>query len=292
MSQALSVRSAQAVLRPFSAMPDFDAVVLPALRKIPFFREASDEEISRSHEAYQRGDLRGLLDTWRAVASPTRGAVTGLYGVIYEHIGRLPPALNRLSVLATMRAILQAGVRFRETLRPATRAALHSEFPWLERRHLHIPPGWSPHLDFPAAFGTFLDAGSLDDARARWQLCAALNEVQQSVYSADLARRFRMPELLRQSEREAELALNYFGHWSPPATAALWRQCILVLDALNAVVLAMTCSPRGPLIMLRTLLTALSGRGAAEWRHFLAGLEQPQPLLPPPQPGPGPARSR
>jgi hypothetical protein len=282
-SQALSVRSSQAPTRPFPAMPDFDAVILPALKKIPFFREASDEEISRSYATYQRGDIFGLIDTWRAIASPTRGTVTGAYGFIYDHVGRLPPALNRLSVLATMRAILQAGVRFRETLRPATRAALQKEFPWLERRHLHIPPGWAPRLSFPAAFGAFLDSGSLDDARARWQLCAGLNEVQQAVYSADMARRFRMPELLKQSEREAELAVNYFGHWSPPATAALWRQCILVLDGLNAAVLAMTCSPRGPLIMLRTLLTALSGRGAAEWHHFLVGLDQPQPLLPPPQ---------
>lgn len=278
MSTLPSRAAAQA--RPFREMPDFDAKVLPALRELPFFREASEAEIGASYAAYARGDIAALLETWRAVASPTRGSMTGFYGVIYEHVGRLPPLLNRLSVLATMRAVLSAGVRFRETLRPATRAALQTEFPWLESRHLHIPPGWSPRFEFPDAFGSFLDSGSLDDARARWQLCAALNEVQQSAYSADLARRFRLPELSRQSEREAELAQNYFRHWSPPATAALWRQCILVLDALNAAVLAMTCSTRGPLILLRTLLTALSGRGAVEWRHFVTGLEEPQLLLP------------
>lgn len=266
--------------RPFQEMPDFDAEVLPALRELPFFREASEAEVRASFAAYERGDVTALLDTWRAIASPTRGSLTGFYGFIYEHVGRLPPSLNRLSVLATMRAVLSAGVRFRERLRPGTRAALQSEFPWLESRHVHIPPGWSPHLDFPAAFASFLESGSLDDARARWQLCAALNEVQQSAYSADLARRFRLPEMLKQAEREAELAHHYFRHWSPPATSALWRQCLVVLDGLNAAVLAMTCSTRGPLILVRTLLTALSGRGAAQWQHFVAGLDQPQLLLP------------
>lgn len=282
MATALSLRTPSALARSFGAMPDFEQTVLPALRRIPFFRLATEEEISRSYAAYAAGDIPGLLRTWRAVASPTRAEVPGLYGALYRHVGRLPLALTRLSVLSTMRAILQAGVRFRQGLRPATLQALQTEFPWLEHRHEHIPAGWAPRMDFPDSFRTFLDSEDLDDARARWQLCAALNEVQQSVYTDDLAVRFRMPELRQQSAREHALACNYFAHWSPAATPALWRQCILILDALNAAVLAVTCSPRGPLIMLGALLDSLLGRGRGQWSRFVTGLNEPQLLLPPP----------
>lgn len=273
---------------PFSAMARFDEELLPALRQIRFFRLATAEEVDASYAAYETsratGDAGILLDTWGRVAVPTRATLSGVAALIYESVGMLPQGLRRLAVLATLRAVLRAGERFRAGLSPEIALALHSEFPWLQNRHLHIPGGYAPRFEFPAAFATFLQGGSLDDARARWQLCAALNEVQQSIYSADMARRCRLPELLQQSEREAELARNYFAHFSPPATRELWRQCIVLLDALNAAVLAMTCSLRGPLIVAGSALASLRPGQRGGWRRFVSGLSAPQLLLLPPAP--------
>ena len=89
---------------------------------------------------------------------------------------------------------------------------MEQDFPWLRGRHEHIPRGHTPAFEFPEVFGSFLQAGTLDDARVRWQLATALNEVQQASYSAFFARRFDLPEIARHGEREAELARNYFGH--------------------------------------------------------------------------------
>lgn len=267
---------------PRDGMPDFDTRILPALQRLPCFRLATAEEINSSYAAYARHDIDGLLDAWRQHASPTRGQLRGLAAWLYGSVGTLPLVLRQLSVLATLRAVLRAGERFRQTLKPATHAALQRDFPWLEGRHPHIPPGWAPHFDFPDLFREFLDSGSLDDACVRWQLCAALNEVQQCCYSRDLATRFQLPALLQQADRERALALNYFAHQAPAVTIALWRQCILVLDGLNAAVLQMTCSPRGPVILMRSLLDAWRVWPVRPWQQFLDGLQRPQPLLLPP----------
>lgn len=271
---------------PFDAMPGFDREILPDLRRLPFFRLVTEDEVDASYVAYQDcvrgGDARPLLAAWQRVATPTRAQITGLSATIYESVGILPRPLRRLAVLATLRAVLQAGVRFRLGLAPDLRALLQTDFPWLEHRHMHIPPGWAPHFSFPPAFARFLQAGTLEDGRARWQLCAALNEVQQSVYSADMARRCALPELQQQSDREAELARSYFAHSSPPASRELWRQCLILLDALNAAVLAMTCSPRGPLIVLGAALASLLPSQRRQWARFAEGLTAPQWLLPVP----------
>lgn len=265
----------------FDGMPDFDATLLPSMSRQPFFRHATDAEIDASYAAYQTGDVDALLSAWRQVALPTRAHITGLSALIYESVGTLPQALRRLAVLATLRSVLAAGVRFRAGLRPDVRRLLETEFPWLEQRHQHIPPGFAPHFDFPPEFARFLESGSLDDARVRWQICAALNEVQQCIYSADMAQRCRLPELLQQSEREADLARNYFAHASPQVSRRLWLQCIVILDALNAAVLAMTCSLRGPLIVLGAALASVRQPARGQWPRFAAGLAQPQFLLPP-----------
>jgi len=265
----------------FAGMPDFDQVVLPQVSRLRFFRLVPDEEVDASYAAYQIGDIDRLIAAWRALAQPTRAEITGFAALIYQSVGTLPGPLRRLAVLSTLRAVLAAGVRFRSGLRSDVQACLAREFPWLEHRHLHIPPGFTPHFDFPEAFSRFLQSGTLDDARVRWQICAALNEVQQCVYSAEMAERCRLPELMRQSEREAELARNYFAHASPNVGRELWRQCIVVLDALNAAVLAMTCSLRGPLIVARSAWACIPRRDRGQWARFVTGLAEPQALLSP-----------
>ena len=266
----------------FDGMPDFDAQILKRLQRLRFFRAPTDREVDASFAAYQSGDVGRLLRTWNEAAQPTRAHIAGLSSLIYASVGTLPRPLRRLAVLATLRAVLAAGVRFRAGLRPAVRSLLETDFPWLEGRHPHIPAGFTPHFDFPAEFATFLQSGSLDDARARWQLCAAINEVQQSRYSSEMAVRCRLPELNQQADREADLARNYFAHAAPPATRDLWRQCIVILDALNAAVLDLTCSTRGPLIVWRAALASLRTDGREQWPRFVAGLAQPQRLLPHP----------
>src|SRR5262249_6289866 len=120
----------------------------------------------------------------------------------------------------------------------------------------------------------------LDDARARWQICAGLNEVQQQWYSRHAAERFGVPELVQHGARERQLATNYFSHWAPPATRALWRQCILMLDALNAATFDLLCrGARGA--MVRHALLGMLTRDD-EWRAFVAALGRPQWLMPPP----------
>jgi hypothetical protein len=263
------------VPRVYDAPPGRDADLAAALGARPFFRLVTDEEVTRSYEAYRSGSPAHLVDEWARVAEPTRAAL-GAYGPFYRRARLLPSEWNGLAFVASLRAVLTAGQAFRKTLQTQTQRALAIEFPWLEHRHEHVPPGWTPPLAFPAELARFLEAGDLDDARARWQLLAALNEVQQCHYSASLVTTFGLPELGEHAARERALALNYLAHWSPAATPALFRQCLIVLDALNATVFEMMCRahPR------QMILHSVFGR-RAEWRAFVAGLKTPQRLVPP-----------
>lgn len=261
----------------YDGAPDFDRALLPELWALPHFRLATAEEIDRSYAAYCAADFAALCDLWCAIAAPTR-ATLGRLTFLYDRARFAPARANGLVFLATVRAVLRAGEALRAQLSPPARAALTTEFPWLERRHEHIPPGWTPPFHFPSLFGRFLEAGSLDDTRARWQLCCALNEVQQQHYSRHAAARFGVPALARHAARERELALNYFAHWAPPATRELWRQCLLVLDGLNAATFALLCQ-EAPAAFVGRAALGLATRGG-EWRAFLADLERPQWLLP------------
>jgi hypothetical protein len=261
--------------------PGFASETLPRLRALPLFREATPDEIDRSYEAYLGGDTARLLAAWAAHAEPVRAALPPWNERAYRRAGLLPRRANGMLFLVTSRAVLAAGERFRARLRPRTAAALR--FPWLLGRHEHVPPGYTPPLEFPREIDAWVDRDPLDEARARWQLLAALNEVQQSSYSHHLAALFRLPELERQAERERELARNYFAHWSPPATRALWAQAMYLLDAMNASVFHLVClSPARSAIAARSLLGAVAH--GDEWRAFVAGLERPQRLLQPPSP--------
>ena len=113
----------------------------------------------------------------------------------------------------------------------------------------------------------------------RWQLCAALNEVQQQRYSRHAAERFGVPELARHGARERELAVNYFSHWAPHVTRELWRQCIFVLDGLNAATFDLLCNRAPRRVRAPRAGGDRSTRGA-EWRAFVDGLEKPQWLMP------------
>lgn len=257
----------------------FDAALLPRLRALPLYRLAGDEEIDRSYEAYRGGDFAALCDVWCRVAQPTRADLGGLTW-LYDRAGWAPARANGLTFLATVRAVLRAGERFRARLSARTQQALLTEFPWLERRHEHIPDGWTPPFEFPDELRLFIDALGLDDARVRWQLVCGLNEVQQQHYSRHAAERFGVPELALHAARERELAINYFSHWAPPATRELWRQCLLVLDGLNAATFDLLCN-RAPAAFIAHAMTGMVTR-RAEWRAFVAGLRRPQWLMPVP----------
>jgi hypothetical protein len=251
--------------------------LLPQVAAIPFFRLATDEEIDRSYEAYLALDFEKLCDAWCAVAQPTR-AELGALTKFYDRARWAPARANGLAFLATVRALLRGGEKFRARLSARTQEALAQDFPWLEKRHRHIPDGWAPPFKFPDEFRLFIDALAVDDARARWQLCCGLNEVQQHWYSRHAAERFGVPELLRHGARERQLAVNYFSHWAPGATRELWRQCIIMLDGLNAATFDLICNhARGA--MMRHAVAGMLTRGA-EWRAFVSGLDQPQWLMP------------
>jgi hypothetical protein len=263
---------------PFDGCSDFETRILPALMAQPFFRLATEDEVRYSYEAYRTGDPSRLVKVWQIAAEPTRASL-GAYGPFYRRARLLPSIWNGLAFLASLRAVLAAGERFRATLTPELRRALATTFPWLEHRHEHVPPGWTPELIFPPALTAFLD-GPTAEARARWQLVAALNEVQQASYSSSLVATFGLPELAAHAARERELAVNYFGHWSPPATLALWRQCLYLLDALNAAVFEMMCRALPGHMVAHSVVGALARR--EEWRAFTDGLLRPQRLLPVP----------
>lgn len=262
--------------RSYDGMADFEQRILPQLQAMPCFRAPGADELTRSYRAYLTGDPVELLKVWQEVSSPLRARLVGVAGLLYARDRLVPGRLGGLAFLQVMRAVLRAGERFRERLAPATRAALLDDFPWLAERHQHIPPGPAPALEFPPFFSEFLEAGDVDDARARWQLLVALNEVEQSSYSSHLGRRLGLEELERHAARERELAVNYLGHWSPPASERLWRQVIQVLDGLNAAVFEVACARAGFDLMARALASAVRG---VEWPAFRAGLDRPQRML-------------
>jgi hypothetical protein len=265
--------------RPAEPERSFEVGLLPRLAAIPFFRLASDEEVDRSYDAYCAGDFDKLCDVWREVAQPTR-ANLGSLTKFYDRARWAPSRANGLAFLATVRAVLRAGEKFRKKLSARTQEALAKDFPWLERRHQHVPDGWTPPFKFPDELRLFIDALAVDDARVRWQLCAGLNEVQQHWYSIHAAERFAVPELVKHGARERQLAVNYFSHWAPPASRELWRQCIVLLDGLNAATFELLChQQRGA--MVRHAFMGMVTRGA-EWRAFVTALDEPQWLMPTP----------
>ena len=59
--------------------------------------------------------------------------------------------------------MLRAGEQFRARLRPEIRRILQTEFPYLERRHEHVPDGTTHAFEFPRSFASFIETGTLDD---------------------------------------------------------------------------------------------------------------------------------
>jgi hypothetical protein len=254
----------------------FEALLAPRMRSMSCFREPTDEEVERSYAAWCSGDVELLLRTWQEVAEPTRARVPWPSSWFYRHLGLGPRSINAVSFLITVRAALRAGERFRERVSAPTRRAIALDFPWMEHRHEHIPDGFTPVIEFPDVFTAFIDAPDLEDARARWQLCAVINEIQQCHYSRFAAGLFRLPELLRHAERERELAICYAAHWSPGCTIELWRQCLWVLDALNAEVFDWVNRNTARMVW-EAARSSIAGRG--EWEAFVAGLEVAQRLM-------------
>ncbi|PRP97474.1 hypothetical protein ENSA5_33670 [Enhygromyxa salina] len=267
----------------FEAVPDLDARLLVELRAMPYFRVATAEEIDASFTAYAAGDIEGLIREWARVAEPSRATLPPMMAWAYARAGMGPRVVNASLFLESLRAVLRAGERFREGLSAEVQAALRVEFPYLERRHEHVPEGETPSFEFPGVFAEFIEWGTLDDSRARWQLAVGLNEVQQCCYSDYAAGLFGLPELRRHAERERALARNYFGHWAPRCTKELWRETIYVLDALNAATFELVCTQLIPRAMAPTRLLGSRSR-REQWRAFVAGLETPQWLLPVPGP--------
>jgi hypothetical protein len=265
--------------RPAEGERSFDAGLLVRVRRIPFFRLASDDEIDGSWAAYRSGDFAALVDQWRRLAQPTR-ADLGKLTALYDRARLAPARANGLAFLATIRAVLVAGQALRDRLSTRTQETLAHDFPWLERRHEHVPPGYTPEFAFPDEFRLFIDALSVEDARVRWQLCCGLNEVQQAWYSTHAAERFSVPELVRHGARERLLGINYFSHWAPSVTRELWRQCLIMLDALNAATFDMICNRQAGAIIRHALFGMVTRR--QEWRAFVAGLATPQWTLPVP----------
>jgi hypothetical protein len=263
--------------RTFESRPDLDATILPQLRALPYFREATRAEIDASFAAYVAGDPDELCRTWVHIAEPTRASMPAAFAWAYAHAGKAPRLINATVFLDSLCATLAAGERFRARLSPAVHHVMHAEFPWLEHRHEHVPRADTPSFEFPEVFREYIEWGDLDDSRARWQLAVCLNEVQQACYSDFAAQLFRLPELHRHAARERELARNYLGHAAPRCTIDLWRETIHVLDALNAATFEFVCSKLLPGAMTRVIGT----RASARWRAFVANLDVPQQLLDP-----------
>jgi hypothetical protein len=262
---------------PYGGMPEFDSRILPRLARIPFFRLAPASEIDGPYHAYSSGQFDRLISVWKSDCAPTRADVTGPAGAVYRRARLLPRPVARMSFLATLRAVLAAGRDFFDRqLKPETARAIRAQFSYLERRHEHIPPGWTPPLRFPPEFALWVDESTLDIAKARFQLAAALNEVQQHASSLHLADLMDLPEVRRHAERERQMALAYLAHWAPAATRDLFAQSIHILDALNAAVFEMACKERALSFPARTLWSALSSRG--EWAAFVRGMDRPQAL--------------
>jgi hypothetical protein len=251
--------------------PDFEKRILPQLVAIPCWRSPTDEEIGQSFAAYQRG-AEPLIECWSRVASPIRANPDGLGGAFYRRARLLPRSLNQMTFLATIRAVLAAGRHFFDhQLRPESARAIRESFSFLERRHEHVPPGWAPRFHFPRAFVEFVDGESVERAKIRFFVIAAINEVQQHVYSLHLAETLGLPDLRRHAALERAMAIQYLAAWSPPATEKLWRQCLHALDGLNAAVFATVLHEQRLAFPASALLHGLSA--AREWRAFVAGLD-------------------
>jgi hypothetical protein len=260
----------------YDGMPDFDERVLTGLRNNRFFRLAPDAEIDAAYAAY--GDVDRLLAAWRTTADPTRAILPDYNKSAFAKAYLAPNLVNGLAFVVTTRAAIQAGKRFRQRFVPAVRAALERDFPWLENRHQHIPDGWAPQCEFPTAIDPFFNDAGIEDAKVRWQLVAAFNEVMASASSRYMAKLLALPMLERQAQREDALARNYFAHWSPPCSRELFRQCILVIDGINAAVFEAVCDTQLKPILGYTFFKApLHSR---EWKRFVAALDEPQWLLP------------
>lgn len=261
--------------RVFEGQPDLDTRLLPQLRARPYFREASREEIDGSFAAYVANDPAELCRTWARIAEPTRASMPAAFTWAYAHAGKAPRLVNATVFLDSLRATLAAGERFRGRLSPAVHHVVHTEFPYLEHRHEHVPEGETPIFEFPDVFREYVEWGDLDDSRARWQLAVCVNEVQQACYSDFAAKLFRLPELHRHAERERELACNYLGHAAPRCSLDLWRETIYVLDALNAATFEFVCGKLLPGAMAHVF----NGRSRTAWREFVANLDTPQQLM-------------
>jgi hypothetical protein len=227
--------------RTFEAVAGFDAAVLPGLVAIAGFRMPTDDEIDLLAAGYQRGDAARLVDDWRRRAEPTRARLRGVNAALYRSLTLLPRAAIRASFLATVRMVLAASERFfAEQLLPRTAAAIRTRLSFVAVRHTHVPPGYTPDFTFPPAFARWVDADDdLEAVLARFQLAAVLNEVQQSAYSHFFADHFGLPEIHHHAEIERGLAIEYATRFRPPASRALVRQALLVLDGLNAAVFAL-----------------------------------------------------
>jgi hypothetical protein len=260
----------------YDGMPDFDTRILEKLRQNRFFRLAPAAEIDAAYHA--SADIERLLATWRETADPTRATLPAYNKSYFSKAHLAPNLVNGLAFIVTTRAAVEGGKRFRQRLRPEVREALERDFPWLENRHQHVPAGWAPACEFPSAIDPFFNDASVEDAKARWQLVAAFNEVMAAASSRYLKNLLALPVLERQAEREEALARNYFAHWSPPATRELWRQCIVVIDAINAAVFETICDTQLKPILAYTFFKApLHSR---EWKKFLTAVNEPQWLLP------------
>src|ERR1700751_4691264 len=104
--------------RAFDGAPDFETRVEPGLGAVPFFRAPGDDEVALVAAAYRARDFRRLADEWRAVAQPTRAKLTPVLAAAYDRAHLAPRAANAQAFLASIRAVLDAGVRFRATLPP------------------------------------------------------------------------------------------------------------------------------------------------------------------------------
>jgi len=260
----------------FEGMPDFDSRVLSELQKNRFFRRAPEAEITASYTAY--GDVERLLHVWHLSADPTRATLPDYNKSAFARAHLAPNLVNGLAFIVTTRAAIEAGKRFRQRFRPDVREVLEHDFPWLENRHQHIPEGWAPACEFPRAIDPFFNETTVDDAKARWQLVAAFNEVMAAASSRYMTKLLALPMLEQQALREEALARNYFAHWSPPATRELWRQCIHVIDGINAAIFEAICDTQLRPILGYTFFKA--PLHAREWKRFVAALNEPQWLLP------------
>jgi hypothetical protein len=260
----------------YEGMPDFDARVLAPLRSNRFFRLAPDAEVDASFSAYPNVDR--MLTVWREQADPTRATLPDYNKSAFARAHLAPNLINGLAFLVTTRAAIEAGKRFRQRFRPEVRRVLETDFPWLENRHQHIPDGWAPTCEFPPALDPFFNDTDLENAKVRWQLVCAFNEVMAAASSLYMKKLLALPMLERQATREEALARNYFAHWSPPVSRELWRQCLVVIDGINGAVYQAVCDTQLKPILGYTFFKApLHTR---EWKRFVAALDQPQWLLP------------